>query len=1047
MPNRLPALAASALLALIVTLLAEFHPFSAPDPAVGGYRIQLALSSPKPIRMELHPDTEAGMMNAFTQELRVTSQDGPQIIEAVLPNVDIYGVGLVWAQDVGPLRFSGARILAPDGVPIRFLPPEYFGYEGPARDLDSGTGVKFAGEDFEKPFLSTKFPTLPARQAPGRSLFAAAGVFSVLFALLFLGSTWLPAGVVQPSVRVASRIRKIGIRHPRAAIAFAGMVSVLIACHPVLFFGKSFVSPNNGHQIFYDTVPTVAGAPFEPTENPAGADFGGMMAWGFPATMTQHTAVFRDHEVPFWNRHSWSGTTLLGQGQSMIGDPLHWLPLSTGGAAWAWDLKFILARIAFAFGAGLLSWAATRHLGVSLLTALSAPWIGHFTYRGCHPAVFTMCYSPWVLVAWFEAFRVSEWRKAIPWAGLLIFADWWVLCSGTAKEASAMLLLLNIAGFISLALHAKPWRRMLSTLAVMVWASVLFLLLSAPQWLVFLDALRKAFTVYDALPACQIQPGLAIGLFDDLFHRQMTNREFVFNPGANLLVLLGVLWLLAKPREALRNPMVAGLLGASTVAACFAFGVISPSLLKAIPFLKTVHHFDNTFSCVLIVLLFPLAAFGLHRCVQTFRTPGWWSDWALTLAALAGMLAIYFGFLQATHRVGYTAHQPGEHLRVSGLFTLLVPMLIAAFAASAPALRAIALGSRWRALAVVAFAASLGLIHFRHGQWIETRFDRVVFNPKTRFDLRETQSHAIQWIAKATATQPARILGVDGALIPGISACYGLEEISGADALDVKSSRELIAALKLPIIWDWRVFMPSRLLADFGARLDFLNVRFHLAERNSGAAQDPAFPNAFASDMLVHESATAWPRAFFTDTALPAETATDVARIIAEGDGRPFAAMAPRVIEKLKLPNADRSRRNVSNATDYRLTANSTQFTIDAPSAGLAILHETFSENDMHVTVDGQESVALRANHTFRAVPIFGPGRHVVRFWYEPAVWALALQVATAGAILLLLSLLLTRRRSHSDGTSAALQFSPRQHASNTANANRERTPEPVSPL
>ena len=1042
MPNRLPALAASALLALLVTLLAEFHPFSAPDPARDGYRLQLALSAPKPLQVQLHPDNEAGLMNAFSQDLRVPSQDRPQVIETSLPNVDLYGFALLWKKRTGPLLFKGARIVDPDGRPVLVVRPDQCIYKGPAQDMDPGTGVKFAAHDFEKPFLSATFPMLPARQAPAWSLPRAAGIFSVLLAVFF--------GLGRMARRLhgaARRMQHIATQHPLATIAIAGLVSVLIACHPVVFFGKSFVSPNNGQQIFYDAVPTVAGAPFEPTENPSGADFGGMMTWGFPATMTQHTAVFRDREIPFWNRHAWSGTTLLGQGQSMLGDPLHWLPLSTGGAAWAWDLKFVLARIAFALGIGFLSWAATRHLGVSLLMALSAPWIGHFTYRGCHPAVFTMCYSPWILVAWIEASRAADWRKSIRWAGLLIFADWWVLCSGTAKEASAMLLFLNFAGTIAVALRVKPWRKMFSMLAVMVWASVLFLLISAPQWLVFLHALRKAFTVYDALPACQIQPGLVIGLFDDLFHRQMTNREFVFNPGANLLVLIGVLWLLVKPREALRNPIVAGLLAASAVAACFAFGVVSPSLLKAIPFLSTVHHFDNTFSCVLIVLLFPVAAIGLHRCVKTFRSPGWWGDWALTLAALAGMLAMYFGFLQATHRVGFSSHQPGGHLRVSGLFMLVVPMLVAAFAAFVPALRAILLDSRWRPVALITFAACLGVIHFRHGQWLDTRFDRVVFNPKSRFDLRKTRSSAFQWLGKATAKEPARILGVDSALIPGISACYGLEEISGADALDVKSIRELVTALQLPIIWDWRVFMPSRLLADFGTRLDFLNVRFQLAERESSAAQSSAFPNAFAGDMLIHESATAWPRAFFTDTALPAETAGDVARIIAEGDGRPFAAMSPRTIEKLKLPNADPARRTVTNATDYHLTANGTQFTIDAPSAGVAILHETFSEKDMHVTVDDQESVVLLVNHAFRAVPIFGPGRHVVRFWYEPAVWPLALQLAEVGAILLLLSVLLARRRLNPNGTPAALQFSPHQHASNTHHAARQRTPEPVSPL
>ena len=1046
MPNRLPALAASALLAFFVTLLAAFHPFSAPDPFTGGYRLQLAVSAPKPMTAKFHPDNGAGLMNAFSQEVQLPEGSEPRIIETILPNADLYGFGLVWARTTGPLRFGGARILDAAGKVILQVRPEQCIYKGPAEDIAPGSGVHVATTEFEQPFLTAHFPMLPARQAPTWSFAGAIGAFAALL-LTFFGLFRLMRFVHEPLGRASRRVWAFAKQHPRASFAVAGLISVFLACHPVIFFGKSFVSPANGHKIFYDKFPTVAGAPLEATENPSGVDFGGLMTWGFPVTATEHNAIFRDGEIPFWNRHSWSGTTLLGQVQGMVGDPLHWLPLSTGGAAWAWDLKFVLARWAFAIGIGFLAWAACRHFGVSLLMALSAPWIGFFTYRGCHPAVFTMCYAPWILVAWLEAARSAGWRAACPWAALLIVADWWLLSSGTAKEASAMLLFLNLAGALALVLRVRPWKMSVAMLGTMTWASVIFLLLSAPQWLVFLDALGKSFTVYDALPACQIQPGLIIGLFDDLFHRQVTNREFVFNPGANFLVLIGVLWLLAKPREALRNPIVIGLLGIAAVAACFAFGVISPSLLKTIPFLKTVHHFDNTFSCVLIVLLFPLAAIGLRRCVETLRTPGWWGDWGLTLAALAGMLAMYFGFLHAAHRVGFTPYKPGEHLRVSGLFTLLAPMLVLAFAAFAPALRSIALRTRWRPVALAVFAACAGVIHFRHGQWLDTRFDRVVFNPKSRFDLRETQSSTFQWLQNATAKSPARILGLDGVLIPGISALYGMEEISGADALDVKLNRELIAALKLPIVWDWRVFMPSRMLADFRPQLDFLNVGYYLAERDSNATTVRGLPDVFAGDLLVHESPTAWPRAFFTDTALPVESAGDVARLIVEGDGRPFAAMAPRTIGKLNLANADPTRRLVVNARDYRLTANSTQFAIEAPSAGIAILHENFSEGDMQVEVDDEPSVVLRVNHAFRAVPIAGAGHHVVRFWYEPAVWPLALRLAETGAVLVLLSLLLMQRRQSADGTLAAKKFPARQHATNTNNTIRQSAPEPVSHL
>ena len=118
MPNRLPALLASALLALIVTLIAEFHPFSAPDPFTGGYRLQLALSAPKPITVKFHPDNGAGMMNAFLQEVQIPGGSEPRIIETILPNVDLYGFGIVWKRQTGPLLFGGARILDGEGKSV-----------------------------------------------------------------------------------------------------------------------------------------------------------------------------------------------------------------------------------------------------------------------------------------------------------------------------------------------------------------------------------------------------------------------------------------------------------------------------------------------------------------------------------------------------------------------------------------------------------------------------------------------------------------------------------------------------------------------------------------------------------------------------------------------------------------------------------------------------------------------------------------------------------------------------------------------------------------
>ena len=88
-------------------------------------------------------------------------------------------------------------------------------------------------------------------------------------------------------------------------------------------------------------------------------------------------------------------------------------------------------------------------------------------------------------------------------------------------------------------------------------------------------------------------------------------------------------------------------------------------------------------------------------------------------------------------------------------------------------------------------------------------------------------------------------------------------------------------------------------------------------------------------------------------------------------------------------------------AHGYRLTSNTTTFTIDAPARGVAVLTETFEAENFRVTVNGAPSPYVRVNHAFCGVPIPQAGRFVVRFEYWPRRLTLALWLSTAGLALL----------------------------------------------
>ena len=90
-------------------------------------------------------------------------------------------------------------------------------------------------------------------------------------------------------------------------------------------------------------------------------------------------------------------------------------------------------------------------------------------------------------------------------------------------------------------------------LAAAAWAGVIFVLLAAPVWGTFLDTLKQAYTGYNAVSAYQIQPSLLLGAFDEAFYRPLMPNLWTFDPSANFLLLLGVLYFLVTLRKKTRH--------------------------------------------------------------------------------------------------------------------------------------------------------------------------------------------------------------------------------------------------------------------------------------------------------------------------------------------------------------------------------------------------------------------------------------------------------------------------------------------------------------
>ena len=808
---------------------------------------------------------------------------------------------------------------------------------------------------------------------------------------------------------------------PATALWLTALLGVLLSCYPIVFFGRSFVSPNLGMAMLYDRYPTLPGGDGV-TGNAQGSDISAIL-WAFvPYTAMQHRAIFEDHEMPFWNRDNAGGQPLLGQGQSMLGDPLHWLVLLGGADAGAWDLKYLLAKLLFAAGVASIVRSATRHQPTALLLGFSSCFLGFFTYRFDHPAFFGMCYAPWILLAWLEIARAGATPR---WLGLLLLANWCEMNSGTVKEAYMLLPSLNAGGLLTLALSdTLPWRRKGRALAALTWVGACFVLVSAPVWWTLLDTLRRAWSGYDAPPVWQLQPGLFAGLFDDIFYRPFTTDERVLDPSANFVVLLGTAlaagaWKGLVRRE--RTFLAAGLSAAA--AAALAFGVVPPGVIRAVPFLGSISHCDNTFSLVLILFLLIVAGHGLAYAWRRFEARNWPLDVAAAVAVLCVLLGAFLGLTQAAQRSGINFLPVNTTVPRSAFFWADASALTAAFLLLPWLLRRFCLDRGASAPGVLPWIVlALGAMLWREGLHLPLHrgLDHYTMVPMVRRTFYG-RSGAVDFLRTRLRGEPGRTQGVGDNLLPGVGALYGLETASGPDGLQLADYHRLI--LQAPTLWDWRLMLDRRTAAvpELRRFYDALNVRYYLDDH--GGPDLPGLRRVGSFDLDVFESATAWPRAFYTDRLEACRDDRDFLARAIRGDGRPFVALAPDLLAArpelvaLVAPGGDgQPASQIVPATDYRLTNNTTAFRVHAPGPGVAALLEDDDGAGAVVTVNGQPSPSFRVNRAFAGVYLPGAGDYTVSFRHRPRGWTAAVAACALGLALLVGSTEWAARRRRAVG-------------------------------
>jgi hypothetical protein len=909
------------------------------------------------------------------------------------------------------VAISHARVIDRSGNLIRSIAPERFKMlqQIERLEINGPNLVVLTGDAANQPALLLNLgPPLILKNYAGTSYRTLVRRFAIAFgpSLVFL---LLVLPVLGPKIKtVTLRVSRPALSwarvSPSRAIFLTAVTAVVLSCYPVVFFGKSFLSPNNNSHscLLYGEMPTVPDSREAAVDDAKGSDLGAAMWYSWPASVIARQAVFKDLQIPVWNRYDSCGLPFLGQGQSMFGDPLNLPVVLAKGSAGSWDLKYLLAKFIFVASLGLCVFVLTKHLPAALLITGTSAFIGFFSYRYSHPAFFSLCYAPLILLGWFKLIDAPEGRPRLRWLLLMAIANWMMATSGTVKEAYILLLAMNLCGLLTLLLGTgvvSKWAKVYQALLVQVF----FVLISTPLWLTFVDTLRNSWTVYDAGAVSQLRPGLLIGLFDDIFYRHLNTDTPHVLPSANFFVMTAVLWLCASPSKSDPRKFARGSGTVCLFALAFIFGIIPAPLILQIPYLGRIYHIDNIFSCVAIVCLLLLAGFGIKAFSMDYERAHLGRLYLRVVIAAAGLLCLYLATGAST-------------VVADGRFFWGYTLVLFVCVIASPWLGWRLMGTVRKPLLICA-AIVLVLLHWRHGMHLITPFDTHVINPHQRTNLFAESSGALR-LLKDRTLGPFRSVGLQYNFFPGYGSVLGLEQIDGADPLLNRHYKALIDAsgIKLPFA-STKEGELGKDMAKHLPLLDMLNVRYVLGYADGVDEITPGLKKIGEADLDVYESVKVWPRAFFADRLVTYKAEEAFVELLNKGDGRPFAAVSETELGKvsalrsLTLEAQPAPTRQIVPASDYALTTNTTSFKVKTPGPGIVVLTEPYIEGEFRLRVNGQAADYFRINSAFRGIFMPAAGEYQFSYAYWPRHFTISLLVSAISLVSFLLWAATTFRR------------------------------------
>ena len=708
-------------------------------------------------------------------------------------------------------------------------------------------------------------------------------------------------------------------------------------------------------------------------------------------------------EWPWWTPNVFAGWPQVSDPQSLLFSPLHVLLAVLNSAISLRAFDAVTFAYLFLGGVGIILFFRDRgwHAGGALVAAMSFALGGAANARLQHTGqVISLTYLPMMLWLLERALERSSWRAGIA-AGIL----GGLMAIG--RDQVALLSLYVLAGFV--VAHwlegPAPLASLRASLRPLVAAATSGAVVAAvPVVMSVLLAARsnRPEVSYASAAAGSIHPvHLMQFAFADLFGAMDPDIEY----WAPQSTIWDAAW--GWPGLYLSQNMGLVYAGALPFVVVVAFGFV-----RGLTFAREIRFFTIA---TILVLLYALGGYtpafylmyDVLPAVSFYRRP---ADATFVLVALFAIMAGYF-----VHRwLAGSVPRPTRTQRVieiaiaaafiAGAFALaqsvvgwrlVVTPIVTALVFTGGAAAVLALARRWDArhpIVVLALIAAFMAVDLR---WNNAPHVSTAL-PRDRFDALRQNTHnetvrLLQARLDATAAPDRRdrveMIGIDYHW-PNLSLAQGFDHVFGHNPLRLRWFHDATNVGDTVAMPSQRWFSP--LYPSYrSAFADLLGVRFiatgvPVEEIDSALKPGDLTLIAHTADAYVYENRRALPRVMMmTDWRL-----ADFDELIRSG----WPGVDPSTTVLLKKTPVGFSR---SAAVDRGGSARllryaNTEVVVEAvaPGGGILLLNDVWHPW-WRVTVDGAGAEMLKANAIFRAV-VVPPGRHLVRFTFEPFAGAFA---------------------------------------------------------